>query len=68
MTVAAVTAEWNCTRCGTTNRKLVPAGDDRGRTDRCAHLPGAAHRRARCAAGPVEGARSKSRDCTTHAA
>ena len=25
MTVAAVTAEWNCTRCGTTNRKLVPA-------------------------------------------
>ena len=25
MTVLAVTAEWNCTRCGTTNRKLVPA-------------------------------------------
>ena len=25
MTVAARTAEWNCTRCGTTNRKLVPA-------------------------------------------
>lgn len=21
-----VTAEWQCTRCGTTNRKLVPAG------------------------------------------
>jgi len=20
----AVTAEWNCTRCGSTNRKLVP--------------------------------------------
>jgi DNA-directed RNA polymerase subunit RPC12/RpoP len=25
MTVAAVTAEWICTRCGATNRKLVPA-------------------------------------------
>jgi hypothetical protein len=25
VTVLAVTAEWNCTRCGTTNRKLVPA-------------------------------------------
>ena len=24
MTVVARTAEWNCTRCGVTNRKLVP--------------------------------------------
>ncbi|HEY3219963.1 MAG TPA: zinc ribbon domain-containing protein [Gemmatimonadales bacterium] len=23
---AAVTAEWICTRCGSTNRRLVPAG------------------------------------------
>ena len=36
MTVAALTAEWNCTRCGTTNRKLVPLTDERT-TDRCAH-------------------------------
>jgi DNA-directed RNA polymerase subunit RPC12/RpoP len=36
MTVAALTAEWNCTRCGTTNRILVPLTI--GRTsDRCAH-------------------------------
>ena len=36
MTVTAVTAEWNCTRCGTTNRKLI----DSDRTeiiDRCVH-------------------------------
>ncbi|HEX5633149.1 MAG TPA: hypothetical protein VFX50_07975 [Gemmatimonadales bacterium] len=34
MTVAAVTAEWLCTRCGSTNRKLVAA--DTARTlDRC---------------------------------
>ena len=25
MTVTAATAEWICTRCGSTNRKLVPA-------------------------------------------
>ena len=25
MTVAARTAEWICTQCGTTNRRLVPA-------------------------------------------
>jgi len=25
MTVLARTAEWNCTRCGVTNRQLVPA-------------------------------------------
>jgi DNA-directed RNA polymerase subunit RPC12/RpoP len=36
MTVAALTAEWNCTRCGTTNRKLVPLTDERT-SDRCAH-------------------------------
>ena len=24
MSVAACTAEWDCTRCGATNRKLVP--------------------------------------------
>jgi hypothetical protein len=36
MTVAALTAEWNCTRCGTTNRKLVPLADQRT-TDRCSH-------------------------------
>ncbi len=26
MTVAARTAEWICTNCGSTNRKLVPFG------------------------------------------
>jgi uncharacterized Zn finger protein len=36
MSVPAVTAEWNCTRCGTTNRKLVPAGTT-STTDRCTH-------------------------------
>jgi DNA-directed RNA polymerase subunit RPC12/RpoP len=36
MTVAAMTAEWNCTRCGTTNRKLVPSDTTRA-TDRCNH-------------------------------
>jgi len=41
VTVAAVTAEWNCTRCGTTNRKLVPA-DTRRTADRCTHC-GARH-------------------------
>ena len=41
MTVAARTAEWNCTRCGTTNRKLVPARTTQT-TDRCAHC-GARH-------------------------
>ena len=34
MTVAAVTAEWLCTRCGSTNRKLVAADTTRAR-DRC---------------------------------
>jgi DNA-directed RNA polymerase subunit RPC12/RpoP len=41
MPVAAVTAEWNCTRCGTTNRKLVPARAIQ-LTDRCTHC-GARH-------------------------
>jgi hypothetical protein len=36
MPVAALTAEWNCTRCGSTNRKLVPLTDERT-TDRCMH-------------------------------
>ena len=36
MTVVAVTAEWNCTRCGTTNRKLVPATTTRT-IDVCNH-------------------------------
>jgi hypothetical protein len=36
MTVPAVTAEWNCTRCGTTNRKLVPLGVMEAE-DRCTH-------------------------------
>jgi len=34
MTVAARTAEWICTRCGVTNRKLVPFGKLES-TDRC---------------------------------
>jgi DNA-directed RNA polymerase subunit RPC12/RpoP len=34
--VPAATAEWNCTRCGTTNRKLVPATTTETR-DRCNH-------------------------------
>ncbi len=34
MPVAAVTAEWLCTRCGSTNRKLV-AADTTRTTDRC---------------------------------
>ena len=41
MPVDAVTAEWNCARCGTTNRKLVPAWV-REAEDRCAHC-GAEH-------------------------
>ncbi len=42
MTVAAVTAEWICTRCGATNRKLVPAGSLET-VDRCVTCH-AAHR------------------------
>jgi DNA-directed RNA polymerase subunit RPC12/RpoP len=36
VTVLAVTAEWNCTRCGTTNRKLVPATTTQA-ADVCTH-------------------------------
>jgi DNA-directed RNA polymerase subunit RPC12/RpoP len=56
MPVDAMTAEWNCTRCGTTNRKLVPVSESRA-TDRCTHC-GARHtlepevRRVRWAARP----------------
>jgi len=32
--VKAETAEWICTRCGTTNRRLVPVGT-REALDRC---------------------------------
>jgi hypothetical protein len=42
MTVAAVTAEWLCTRCGSTNRKLVSSDttrtDDRCVTCRAKHV------------------------------
>lgn len=31
-----VTAEWNCTRCGVTNRKLVAKGTTEV-ADRCVH-------------------------------
>jgi DNA-directed RNA polymerase subunit RPC12/RpoP len=34
--VPAVTAEWNCARCGTTNRKLIPSTTTETR-DRCTH-------------------------------
>jgi DNA-directed RNA polymerase subunit RPC12/RpoP len=40
MTVLAVTAEWNCARCGASNRKLVPA-DTTEATDRCNHCKAA---------------------------
>jgi hypothetical protein len=36
VTVPARTAEWLCTRCGTSNRKLVPADTTRA-FDRCGH-------------------------------
>jgi len=31
-----ITAEWLCTRCGVTNRKLVPEGTSEAK-DRCVH-------------------------------
>ena len=34
MSTAATTAEWNCARCGATNRKLVALGT-RETNDRC---------------------------------
>jgi len=36
MTVPATTAEWICTRCGSTNRILVPRVTTRT-MDRCVH-------------------------------
>ena len=36
MTVPATTAEWICTRCGTTNRKLLAATTSTAK-DRCGH-------------------------------
>lgn len=36
MTVPATTAEWVCTRCGSTNRRLV-ASDTVRTEDRCVH-------------------------------
>jgi DNA-directed RNA polymerase subunit RPC12/RpoP len=36
MTVPATTAEWLCTRCGSTNRRLVASGTERV-VDRCNH-------------------------------
>ncbi|MDX2192183.1 MAG: hypothetical protein NW201_02440 [Gemmatimonadales bacterium] len=50
MPVPAITAEWNCTRCGTTNRLLV-AADTSAARDRCLHC-GATHR-LRAGARPV---------------
>ncbi len=51
MTVVARTAEWVCTRCGSTNRKLVPMGTDE-MVDKCvscktAHLIRAGERPVR---------------------
>lgn len=34
MTITAVTAEWLCSRCGSTNRKLV-SSDTQRTIDRC---------------------------------
>lgn len=36
MTVPATTAEWICTRCGSTNRRLL-ASSTLQSTDRCLH-------------------------------
>jgi hypothetical protein len=36
MTTRGTTAEWNCTNCATTNRKLVPFGTAEVK-DRCVH-------------------------------
>ena len=36
MTVPATTAEWICTRCGSTNRRLLPE-TTRHAMDRCNH-------------------------------
>ena len=42
MTVPAITAEWLCSRCGTTNRKLVALGTTEAR-DRCTHCKARHH-------------------------
>jgi DNA-directed RNA polymerase subunit RPC12/RpoP len=46
--MATITAEWICTRCGSTNRRLVPAGATRA-DDRCVtcHTPHAIEAEAR---------------------
>jgi DNA-directed RNA polymerase subunit RPC12/RpoP len=36
MPITAETAEWICTRCGSTNRRLVPSGAPLT-ADRCVH-------------------------------
>jgi len=36
MPISAETAEWICTRCGSTNRRLVPERTPET-TDRCVH-------------------------------
>jgi DNA-directed RNA polymerase subunit RPC12/RpoP len=41
MPVVAETAEWLCTRCGTSNRRLVAEDTDKA-VDRCQHC-GARH-------------------------
>jgi len=45
---ATITAEWICTRCGSTNRRLVPAGVTRA-DDSCVscHTPHAIEAEAR---------------------
>jgi DNA-directed RNA polymerase subunit RPC12/RpoP len=58
--MAARTAEWICTRCGSTNRRLVPEGASRA-LDSCVtcHAPHelqAADRPVRWQARPVKGA------------
>ena len=53
MSVAAMTAEWNCTRCGSTNRKLVPTTTTSTR-DRCNHCR-AWQSSSRRPAGAVDG-------------
>jgi len=52
-----VTAEWQCTRCGVTNRKLVPEGTTEAK-DRCVscrdrHIVSPAERPVRWIARPA---------------
>lgn len=58
----AITAEWICTRCGSTNRRLVPDGATRA-TDECLscharHLITADARPVRWEARPITGKRA----------